>query len=182
MHPRLFVALVLIAALAGCGPSNETELRQWMAEVRQTTKPTVEPVSPPRPFKPRQFTDAGLIDPFDLQKVTPPATRQVRTGTGKQPDLARRREVLEAYSLDQMRMVGVMKQGKEYVALVDAAGMTYLVRVGNHMGQNFGSITRISETQIDLVELAQDAAGEWVERPAKLELQESSASQQGGKR
>jgi type IV pilus assembly protein PilP len=55
-----------------------------------------------------------------------------------------------------------------------------MVRVGNYVGQNFGLVTRISETEVQVKEIVQDAAGEWVERPAKLELQE--AARTGSKR
>jgi type IV pilus assembly protein PilP len=79
-------------------------------------------------------------------------------------------------------MVGMMKQAGTNVALVETNGSTHIVRVGNYMGQNFGLITRISETEVQLKEIVQDAAGEWVERPAKLELQEAPARQQGSKR
>ena len=40
------------------------------------------------------------------------------------------------------------------------------------MGQNFGRITKISETEITLREVVQDAAGEWIERTSTLQLQE----------
>jgi type IV pilus assembly protein PilP len=56
-----------------------------------------------------------------------------------------------------------------------------MVKAGNYMGQNFGLVTKIGETEVDLKEIVQDAAGEWVERPAKLELQEAAA-RQGSKR
>ena len=66
--------------------------------------------------------------------------------------------------------------------LIDGA-VVHLVRVGNYVGQNFGLITRISESELQLKEIVQDAAGEWVERPAKLELQEAmTRTAQGGKR
>ena len=52
--------------------------------------------------------------------------------------------------------------------------LLYQVRVGNYLGQNYGRITRISETELGLREIVQDAAGEWIERPATLELQERS--------
>jgi type IV pilus assembly protein PilP len=52
--------------------------------------------------------------------------------------------------------------------------LLYQVRVGNYLGQNYGRITRITETELGLREIVQDAAGEWIERPATLELQERS--------
>ena len=68
------------------------------------------------------------------------------------------------------------------VALVDVGGQTHMVRVGNYLGQNFGRVSRITETETQLNEIVQDAAGEWVERPAKLELQVAAARAQGSKR
>ena len=43
---------------------------------------------------------------------------------------------------------------------------------GNYMGQNFGLVTGISGSQIQLRELIQDAAGDWSERQSTLQLQE----------
>ena len=50
--------------------------------------------------------------------------------------------------------------------------LLYQVRVGNHLGQNYGRITRISESEITLREIVQDGTGEWIERQAVLQLQE----------
>jgi type IV pilus assembly protein PilP len=53
---------------------------------------------------------------------------------------------------------------------VDA--LLYQVKLGDYLGQNYGRITRIAETEIAMREIVQDAAGEWIERPATLQLQE----------
>jgi type IV pilus assembly protein PilP len=102
------------------------------------------------------------------------------TASAVRPDLERRRETLEGFSLDQIKMVGTMRQNNANVALLETGRATHMVRVGNFVGQNFGLVTRISESEVQIKEIVQDAAGEWVERPAKLELQE--AAQQGSKR
>ncbi len=185
MRLRLLGWLVVPALLAACSAAGETEIRQWMAEVRQNMKPTTEPVPPPKEFTPYTYDSRGLVDPFDSQKVVMAVTRQQQarsTGSSVRPDLDRRRETLEGFPLDQIRMVGMMKQGGTNVALLETGGATHLVRVGNYVGQNFGLVTRITETEVQLKEIVQDAAGEWVERPAKLELQESAARQQGSRR
>ena len=39
------------------------------------------------------------------------------------------------------------------------------------MGQNFGVITQISESELKLKELVQDPAGDWTERESVLMLQ-----------
>jgi type IV pilus assembly protein PilP len=44
--------------------------------------------------------------------------------------------------------------------------------VGDYLGQNYGRILRITETEVALREIVQDAAGEWIERNTSLQLQE----------
>ncbi|MCS6945023.1 MAG: pilus assembly protein PilP [Sutterellaceae bacterium] len=172
--------LVAAAAILGaaCTSASESEIQQWMAEVRQTMKPRVEPVPAPKEFTPHVYEARSLIDPFDPQKIVIAVARQQQartTASAIKPDLERRREILESFPLDQIRMVGMMRQNGVNVALLETNGMTHLVRVGNYVGQNFGLVTRITETEVHLKEIVQDAAGEWVERPAKLELQEAAA-------
>jgi len=173
--------------LAACGGGNEAELRAWMDDTRKTMRPTTQPVPEPKQFTPFSYEAKALIDPFDPQKMILAAARQAqsRSSTSSiRPDLDRRREMLEGYPLDQLKMVGTLRQSGNQVALIDAAGQTFMVRRGNYVGQNFGLVTKISETEVDLKEIVQDAAGEWIERPTKLELQEAAqkAGQQGSKR
>lgn len=185
--PRfLFLLPAATLALAGCMASNEVEIQAWMKEVRDAMKPTTQAVPEPKEFTPFAYDAKAQVDPFDAQKVVMAVARQqqarVSASTIK-PDLDRRRETLEGFPLDQIRMVGMMRQTGTNVALLETNGATHLVRVGNYVGQNFGLITRISESELQLKEIVQDAAGEWVERPAKLELQEApSRTAQGSKK
>ena len=74
--------------------------------------------------------------------------------------------------LYSMTMVGsVVKHGQPY-ALLKVDNLLYQVKVGDYLGQNYGKITKITETDISLREIVQDAAGEWIERGASLQLQE----------
>ena len=52
--------------------------------------------------------------------------------------------------------------------------LLYQVRPGNYLGQNYGRVTKINETEVTLREIVQDAVGEWIERTATLQLQEKS--------
>ena len=77
-----------------------------------------------------------------------------------------------AMPLDSMAMVGSMtREGKRF-ALLRVDNLYYNVKAGDYLGQNFGRITKISETDITLREVVQDAAGEWIERTSTLQLQE----------
>jgi len=86
----------------------------------------------------------------------------------------RRKEPLEAFPLDAMMMVGTLVKQGQPVALVKVDNLLYQVRPGNYLGQNYGKITKITETEVSLREIVQDAAGEWTERQGSLQLQEKS--------
>lgn len=170
------LGLVLVA-LAGCFGSEQDDLQGWMATQRAQVKPTVPPISEPKKFTPESYSEVAALEPFNVQKLTQALRRdssQPSTSGLIGPELARRKESLEAFPLDAMAMVGSMNRSGQPVALVMVDKLLYQVRLGNHLGLNYGRITRISETELALREIVQDAAGEWIERVATLQLQERS--------
>ena len=169
------VLLILVAgiALAGCGGSHD-ELRQWMSDVRKEMRPVTPKVNEPKTFEPFIYRDQNDIDPFDPNKVANALKSLASKSTsGFAPDLSRRREALEAYPLDTITMVGTLQRPNLRYALLRADGVVYQTKVGNYVGQNFGLVTRINESEVTLREVVQDAAGEWVERTTTLQLQEN---------
>lgn len=173
----LCVAAAVLAALGGCGGTDQDDLQQWMAEQRTAVKPTVPPLTEPKKFTPQAYTQAALVEPFDSSKLTQALRRdssQPSTSGLIAPELARRKEALESFPLDAMAMVGSMNRNGQMVALVRVDKLLYQVRAGNYLGLNYGRITRIGETEVALREIVQDAAGEWIERAATLELQEKT--------
>ena len=71
-------------------------------------------------------------------------------------------------------MVGSLIKTGQPVALVRVDNLIYQVRAGNYLGQNYGRVTKVTETGLSLREIVQDAAGEWIERPATLQLLEGT--------
>lgn len=171
-------ALVVSLGLTACGSSEQEELQQWMTEQRNLTKPRIEPLPEPTKFSPQAYTQEGAIEPFSSQKLTQALNRDSNQATSNAaliaPELSRRKEPLEAMPLDAVAMVGSLIKVGQPVALVRVDNLLYQVRVGNYLGQNYGRITKISETEVGLREIVQDAAGEWIERTATLQLQEGS--------
>lgn len=174
-------AILVLAAgsvLAGCGASGREELQEWMTEQRNTTRPRITPIPEPKHFVPQAYSQEGATEPFSNQKLTQALKRESSQATANAaliaPELARRKEALEAYPLDSMAMVGSLIKEGQPVALVKVDNLLYQVRMGNYLGQNYGRITKISETEVGLREIVQDAAGEWIERTATLQLQERS--------
>lgn len=170
------VCLLAIAGLAGCGTSSEDELRQWMAEQNAQTRPSVKPISEPKLFKPELYVLGSAVEPFSSQKLTQALKRDssqaVANGALVAPELVRRKEALESFPLDAVSLVGSLVKEGQPVALVKVDSLLYQVRVGNHVGQNYGRVMKIAETEVSLREIVQDAAGEWIERTATLQLQE----------
>ena len=164
-------------ALTACGNSDRDDLQRWMAEQRAQVKPTVPPISEPKKFTPQAYTEAASFEPFNMQKLTQALRRDSNQPSSSgliAPELSRRKESLEAFPLDSMAMVGSLTRNGQPVALVSVDKLLYQVRVGNHLGLNYGRITNISETELGLREIVQDAAGEWIERVATLQLQEKA--------
>ena len=164
-------ALAVLGLLAGCSDEQQ-ELRGWMEQQRRNTPVVSEKIEPPKQFPPFRYENAGQSDPFSQAKLA------LRPGevpaTGLKPDLNRRREALESFPLESIRMVGHVSNSRGGFALLLAEGMVYQARVGNHAGQNFGVITRVTDSEVTLRELVRDAAGDWVHRETALELQEST--------
>jgi type IV pilus assembly protein PilP len=173
----LLVAFVAFG-LIGCGSSTEDELRQWMTDQRNQTHPRVAPIPEPKQFKPESYVLATSVEPFSREKLTQALKRDSAQTSSNvaliAPELARRKEALEGYPLDAVAMVGSLTKEGRPVALIKVDNLLYQIRPGNYLGQNYGRVTKISETEITLREIVQDAVGEWVERPSSLQLQERS--------
>lgn len=177
LQSLLVVTMTLV--LAGCGASSEDELRAWMADQRNQMRPKVPPISEPKPYKPENYVDTAAVDPFSKDKLTSALKRDVVqpatiTSALIAPELARRKEALEAFPLDTMAMVGSLIQEGQPAALVRVDRLLYQVRLGSYLGMNYGRVTKITETEVVLREIVQDAVGEWIERPATLQLQEKA--------
>ena len=178
MKLAFLVGAISVVLLAGCGGPEHEELQRWMQEQRIITKPQIQPIPEPKKFSPQAYNQESATDPFNSQKLTQALKREsTQSATSAAliaPELQRRREPLESYPLDVMTMVGsLVKQGQP-IALVKVDNLLHQVRPGNYLGQNYGRITKVTETEVVLRELVQDAAGEWIERPATLQLQERS--------
>lgn len=170
---------ILCLALAAAGlsacESDQEDMQRWMAEQRAQVRPSVPPITAPKKFTPQAYTEAASFEPFNVLKLTQALRRESNQPSTSEliaPELARRKEPLEAFPLDAMAMVGSMDRSGQPVALVRVDKLLYKVRVGEYLGLNYGRITRINETEVGLREIVQDAAGEWIERVATLQLQE----------
>jgi type IV pilus assembly protein PilP len=168
----------LVMSLTACSFDEQEDLQKWMTDQRNATKPSVVPIPEPKKFTPAPYQQEAAVEPFSNQKLTQALKRDSAQATSNAglvaPELNRRKEPLEAFPLDSMALVGSLSPAGKPVALVRVDNLLYQVKVGNYLGQNYGKVTKVSETEVALREIVQDAAGEWIERQASLQLQERS--------
>ena len=162
--------------LVSCGGEEHSDLKQELNNLTKDLRGKIDPLPVVKPYEPVPYSAFDMPDPFGAAKIEL-VTRSAGSGGGLKPDLNRPKEPLEAFPLESLKMVGVLQQSKQTFALVKADASLYRVKVGNYLGQNFGLVTTISENQIQLRELIQDASGDWAERQSALQLQEAG----GGK-
>ncbi len=171
----LYVAAILGSTLlSGCGDGGVQDVKQWMDEVRKQTPVSPQKLSEPKKFTPFVYSGKDEVDPYNPEKLSAALAKlKANSRSAFKPDLERRKEPLENYPLDSIQMVGTLeKPGLSYV-LLQVEKAVFQAKVGNYIGQNFGMITKITDTEVEIKEIVRDAAGDWTERQAKLELQEN---------
>ncbi len=127
---------------------------------RHSAHATIKPLLPPKKFLPQPYEAAGGIEPFSVQKLSVAIKQEAaQPNSLLTAEMNRRREPLEAYPLDSMSMVGSMTRDNQRYALLRVDNLLYQVKGGDYLGQNFGRIMKISETDVTLREVVQDAAG-----------------------
>lgn len=167
----LTLSVLAVLLLAGCAADEHQDLKQWMQEASKDIKGRIPPLPEIKPFPIVSYETSDLIDPFNSGKIEP-EKKASAGGGGLKPDLNRYKEPLEAYPLESLKMVGVVREKGRTSAMIQADKAVHTVRVGNYMGQNFGMVVRITDTEVQLKELVQDPSNDWVERATSLQLQE----------
>lgn len=170
MIRRTVPLAVCLALLGGCGGDGMDDLRDFVKNAHADRKPKIEPLPEIKPYEAFAYAAAELPDPFSPANLRPQSAGKA---SGPRPDMNRRKEPLEDFPLDALKMVGTLSKGKLSWGIIQAPdGTVHRVQRGNFIGQNFGKITRVSDDKIDLVEMHQGPLGGWVEREAVLAIQE----------
>ena len=164
---RQSIFLGLITLLAGCSTEPNEDLKHWVHESEQQVSQKIEPLPEVAPYQAFTYAADDLFEPFKPRKSI---DQQKKDGVDKGPDLNRRKELLESYPLGQLKFVGTLEKAKIHYALIRADQTVHRVKEGNFLGQNFGRIVGINETEVTLKESIQDSEGDWKENEAALQL------------
>jgi len=166
LRSTLVFSTVLLAA---CSSGEFSDLKEFVDQSGQGLRGHVDPLPQVKAYEPMTYNAFELPDPFKPRKIEPD---HVAAG-GLAPNKDRRKEPLEAYPLESLKMVGTLEKARQRWALIKTPdGNLYRVRRENYMGQNFGKIAMISDSSITLTELIQDTTGSWSERTSNLQLLE----------
>lgn len=158
----------LLLGLVGCSGNEHSDLTQFVKESGNNLRGKVDPLPEMRPYQAFTYNAFDLSDPFKPRKLKPSAG-----GGGVQPDLNRPKQPLESFALETLKMVGVLQQNNNTYAIVKTPVNTiYRIRAGNYLGQNFGKVLAVTDTEIKIKETVEDSAGDWTERDSTLTLQE----------
>ena len=169
---RARLLLIALAALAAGCAQDMSDLEEYAMEVKGRTSKNIDPIPQPKPYEPFVYEPGERRDPFLPVLQSREAAMAASGGAGGiRPDVDRPKEPLEEFPLDSLRMVGTITMQQRAYALIRAPdAVVHRVSVGDHLGQNYGKITGISETEVVLMEIIPDGLGGYIQRPASVAL------------
>jgi type IV pilus assembly protein PilP len=174
---RTLAIITTLLFLAACGGDEHQDLKEELKTISKDLRGGIPPLPVVKPYEPVPYRAFESPDPFGSAKIElAVGTAAKSKGGANAPNTSRPKEPLEAYPLESLKMVGTISQQGVNYALVRADSSVYRVKVGNYLGQNFGIIAAITENQISLKELVQDASGDWTERKIALQMVEAEAA------
>lgn len=166
------IATTVLVILSGCTDRPMNDLEQFINETRASQKGSIPPLPQFKPYETFVYSAQGVREPFvPWINADDKRTRQA-SNQGLQPDFNRRKEPLEKFPIDALRMVGTMnREGGNWAIVRAPDGMVYRVREGNYVGQNHGKILKLGEQRLLVEEIVPDGLGGWQKREASLTLE-----------
>ncbi len=173
---KYMVPVVTMLLLVGCAKQDKADLHDFIAEVKARPPTPIEPIPQIKQAETYLYVGGNRRNPFVPTEDGAEVLVNEDT-SGPRPDPNRRKEELESYPLDALKMVGTLDQNSAVWALVQSPdGTIHRVRPGNYLGQNDGEIIGIEEEKINVKELIPNGSGGYLERQASLTLGERDSS------
>jgi len=162
---KSYLLIVIVMLFAGCENRSNADLVNFVDSTYKNEKPKIEPLPPVKPYEEFIYNAQDLVDPFDIGNV-----RVGEVESDEEEVDTRRREPLESYSLDALRLDGVIDFKNKLSAIIRTPDGVFPVIVGNYIGLNEGKILSInSEEQIvEIEERFKNAIGLWERRVVKM--------------
>ncbi len=162
LYPIMLSCLIL----TGCNEKG-VEIKDWMKEQEKSLKGKIEKIPEPQAYTPIEYS--AKFNPFVLKPII---SLSQLTKNRFAPDANRKKEFLEEYTLETLKMTGFFSKDKKNYAMIKAPdNKVYQVTIGNYLGQNYGVIKDINEGVIFLEERIKEE-DEWKIKNTKVLLSE----------
>ena len=178
---KRLLLIALCGALGACSGGDHEDLKQWMADNTRDMRGSVPKLPEVKPYEPVPCEMDGTLDPFKPSKIEPESRYKQLAGKGGafMPDFEAREirnSLLEKYPIESLKMIGFLNVNRKPMAVIQVEDKVKQVKVGDYMGLDFGMVTQVTDTEVQLRELIQDSAGDWTERKSSLYLQSKEGS------
>jgi type IV pilus assembly protein PilP len=172
MRYKSIIWITASIVLTSCGDDPLKGVKDFVAEVKS------RPPQPIPELKEMEQIESFVYkaehnnvlrrDPFESSEKSEIAPQTVTKPTNgvAPPDPNRRKEQLEQYELDELKMVGTIFQKDTMWGLLLTPNGLFRVKAGNYIGKNNGQINRITENKIEITEIVADQTEGWIERQA----------------
>ncbi|GMR07324.1 MAG: pilus assembly protein PilP [Gammaproteobacteria bacterium] len=174
-HIAKFISFAMLSVLlAGCGTGDMSDLTAYVDEVKSRKSGAIDPLPEIKPYETYTYQSSESRDPFEQTFIIEEHPgNEPAEGNGIRPNLDRRKEALEQFPLDSLRMVGILTQKDLTWAIIEAQdGSIHRLQEGNYLGQSHGRLISISEEKIEITEIVPNGRGGWEERPASIAMSE----------
>ncbi len=178
VQPLGLAIILVMTLLQGCSQINDTsDLQQFVQETQARPSGRIDPLPEFKAYESFLYRATSLRGPFE-QLVRVELSKEEEALGPKddfKPDFDRPKEPLEAFKLENLRMVGtihMLEQGELTALISDANGEIHRIKRGNHAGRNYGEIITVNETQLDLMEIVPNGRDGWMKRPRNIVLVE----------
>ncbi|MDX1452148.1 MAG: pilus assembly protein PilP [Oleiphilaceae bacterium] len=178
---KLSTLLLLCAAavLSGCaGDTGFDDLDRFMQEADTKPRGRVEPLPEVQVYRSFTYSAANRRSPFlPPAEVVISSVKLEDDQSNVKPNLDRPKEVLEYFSISNLRMVGTLQRGDDdtlWALIADNEGGVHMVKTGQYMGQNHGRVVKIEPARMELIEIVPNGTGGWLERPRTISLEDEA--------
>jgi type IV pilus assembly protein PilP len=169
---KLLLLLLPVALVTGC--SNDQQMLDAQSYVSSVVNRAPGNIDPPPEFISYvafTYSAASLRGPFDIPVDASTVLRQQNNEV--KPDETRPKEYLEGFAVGALNMVGTLaRNGQVWALIKDDTNNISRVTLGNYMGHNYGRITAITDTRVEMVEIVPTGDGGWIERPQAIAMLE----------
>lgn len=179
---RNTVLLLNSFLLVGCVDwvEDKQDLVAFVDEAKKIPGGRVEPLPEFKPYHSFVYEGASMREPFEpLIPIVPIDEDKLAGDGGKndlQPDEAREKSYLETFAIDDLAMVGTitgLDDGQLWALIKDSNAELHRVKVGDHLGLDFGEIVQLNEQEIQMVEIVTNGRGGWMKRPRSMTVVEA---------